>query len=83
MARGEAEPLLIGPLEENERRAAIEGALRALPKEQAEVLVMRIWGELTFPQIAAALDAPINTVASRYRCALTRLREELAEEPIP
>ena len=82
-AKSEAEPLLAGPVEDSERRAAIEAALRALPKEQAEVLVMRIWGELTFPQIAAALEAPVNTIASRYRYALARLREELAEEPIP
>jgi RNA polymerase sigma-70 factor (ECF subfamily) len=81
-ARPEAEPLFAGPLEESERQAAIEAALRELPSEQAEVLVMRIWGELSFPQIAAALDAPVNTVSSRYRYALAKLREVLAEEPI-
>jgi DNA-directed RNA polymerase specialized sigma24 family protein len=43
---------------------------------------MRIWGGLSFPQIAAALDAPVNTVSSRYRYALAKLREVLAEEPI-
>jgi len=46
------------------------------------VLVMKIWGGLTFPQIAAALESSVNTVASRYRYALARLREQLAEEPI-
>ena len=81
-ARPEAEPLFAGPLEESERRAAIEAAVRELPSEQSEVLVMRIWGGLSFPQIAAALDAPVNTVSSRYRYALAKLREELAEEPI-
>ncbi len=81
-ARTEAEPLFAGPLEESERRTAIEAALRELPNEQSEVLVMRIWGGLTFPQIAAALDAPLNTVSSRYRYALAKLREELAEESI-
>jgi RNA polymerase sigma factor (sigma-70 family) len=81
-ARPEAEPLFAGPLEESERRAAIEAALRELPAEQSEVLVMRIWGGLSFPQIAAALVAPVNTVASRYRYALAKLREVLAEEPI-
>jgi len=82
-ARPEAEPLFSGPLEETERRAAIEAALRELPGDQAEVLVMRIWGGLSFPQIAAALDAPVNTVSSRYRYALAKLRGVLAEEPIP
>jgi RNA polymerase sigma-70 factor (ECF subfamily) len=82
VARPEVEPLFACPVEQNERRLAIEGALRSLPPEQAEVLVMRIWGGLSFPQIAAALEAPVNTVASRYRYALARLREQLAEEPI-
>lgn len=81
-ARPEAEPLFAGPLEESERRLAIEAALRELPAQQSEVLVMRIWGGLSFPQIAAALDTPLNTVSSRYRYALAKLREELAEEPI-
>ena len=81
-ARPEAEPLFAGPLEESERQAAIEAALRELPVEQSEVLVMRIWGGLSFPQIAAALAAPLNTVHSRYRYALAKLREALAEESI-
>jgi RNA polymerase sigma-70 factor (ECF subfamily) len=81
-ARPEAEPLFAGGLEQDERRFAIEGALRELPESQAEVLVMKIWGGLSFPQIAAALEISVNTVASRYRYALARLREQLAEESI-
>ena len=82
-ARPEAETLLVGSLEQDERRAAIDVALRNLPENQREVLVMKIWGGLTFPQIAAALQVSANTAASRYRYALAKLREQLAEEPIP
>ncbi|MCI0357485.1 MAG: sigma-70 family RNA polymerase sigma factor [Planctomycetaceae bacterium] len=82
-ARPEAEPLFAGSLEQDERRTAIESALRELPASQAEVLVMKVWGGLSFPQIAAALDTSANTAASRYRYALARLREQLAEESIP
>src|SRR5205814_6906694 len=81
-ARPEAEPLFVGSSECGERRAAIEDALRELPADQAEVLVLKIWGELTFPQIAEALDISPNTAASRYRYAIVKLRETLAEEPI-
>jgi RNA polymerase sigma-70 factor (ECF subfamily) len=81
-ARPEAEPLFDMPIEQDERRLAIEAALRGLPESQAEVLVMKIWGGLSFPQIAAALETSSNTVASRYRYALARLREALAEESI-
>jgi len=45
-------------------------------------LVLKIWGELTFPQIATALEISHNTAASRYRYAIAKLRETLAEEPI-
>jgi RNA polymerase sigma-70 factor (ECF subfamily) len=81
-ARSEPEPLLTSPLEQTERRQAIEAALKNLPVEQAEVLVMKIWGGLSMPQIAAALDIPANTAASRYRYALAKLRDVLTEEKV-
>jgi RNA polymerase sigma-70 factor (ECF subfamily) len=82
VARPEAEPMFCGGLEQDERRAAIAAALVGLPENQREVLVMKIWGGLSFPQIADALSIPANTAASRYRYALSTLREELAEESI-
>ena len=82
-ARPEGEPLFDGPLEQAERRAAVAAALETLPEAQREVLVMRIWGGLTFPQVAAALGIPADTAASRFRYALGKLRELLAEESIP
>ncbi len=66
------------PGEDSERRAEIEGALQRLPALQREVLVLKIWNELTFEQIGAALEIPPNTAASRYRYALAALRKELA-----
>jgi RNA polymerase sigma factor (sigma-70 family) len=77
------ETLFEAPLEQEERRAAIEASLTRLPDEQREVLVLKIWGGLSFAQIAAALDISTNTAASRYRYALAKLREQLAEETIP
>ena len=68
-------------IEQDERRAAIEAALARLPEPQREVLVMKVWGGLTFPQIGAALNVSPDTAASRYRCATAKLREQLAEEP--
>ncbi len=65
------------PLEGDERRAAIEEAMHRIPVEQREVLVLKIWGELTFDQIAAELALSPNTAASRYRYALAALRHEL------
>jgi RNA polymerase sigma-70 factor (ECF subfamily) len=81
-ARPEGEPLFDGPLEHHERRAAVAAALGGLPESQREVLVMKVWGGLSFPQIAEALGVPANTAASRYRYALAKLREQLAEESV-
>jgi RNA polymerase sigma-70 factor (ECF subfamily) len=79
VARSEAETFFMPRIEQEERCFAIERALGSLPKDQAEVLVMKIWGGLTFGQIATALDTSVNTIASRYRYALTKMREQLVE----
>src|SRR5258708_25832927 len=79
-ARPEEEPLFADLLEQEERRGAIDAALRRLPENQREVLVMKIWGGLSFPQIAQALHISANTAASRYRYALDKLRQPMAEE---
>ena len=56
---------------------ALEAALQQLAAEQREVLVMKIWGELTFAQISEVLGVSPNTVASRYRYAINALRKIL------
>jgi RNA polymerase sigma-70 factor (ECF subfamily) len=58
--------------EQNLRRA-----LGALPSDQREVIVLHIWGELTFSQISELLRVSSNTVASRYRYALGKLRDSM------
>ncbi len=64
---------------QEERRLMIERALREIPAQQRQVVVMKIWGGLTFAQIAAALEVPPNTAASRYRYGLEQLRKHLDE----
>jgi RNA polymerase sigma-70 factor (ECF subfamily) len=64
-------------VEQREDAALLESALRELPPEQREVVVLRVWGGLTFAEIATALDQSINTVTSRHRYALEALRREL------
>ena len=60
-----------------EAALTLEKALAELPEEQREVVVMRVWSGMTLEEIAAAVDAPPNTIASRYRYALNKLREKL------
>lgn len=69
------------PVEQDEKRRQIELAINDLPKEQSEVVVLKIWSELTFAQIAEVTGSPTGTVASRYRYAMERLSRTLSEEP--
>ncbi|MCR5183199.1 MAG: sigma-70 family RNA polymerase sigma factor [Opitutales bacterium] len=59
------------------KTALIESALKRLPEEQREVVVMKIWGSLKFSEIAEALSVSLSTVTSRYRYALTTLKKDL------
>ena len=64
-------------LEQRETAAGIQAALNELPREQRETLVLRLWGDLTFAEIATTVGESINTVAARYRYGLNALRKNL------
>ena len=57
-----------------EDRLALEGAIARLPQEQREVLHLHAFAGLTFREVAETTGESANTVASRYRYALERLR---------
>jgi RNA polymerase sigma-70 factor (ECF subfamily) len=64
---------------DDESQHALICALDRLPVEQREVLVMKIWNEFTFAEIAQALEISQNTAASRYRYALAALKKDLQQ----
>lgn len=76
LVRGD-EPIFDDALDQRELAEALQRALDRLPEQQREVLVLRIWGELTFAEIATVFEESINTIASRYRYALEALRRLL------
>lgn len=55
----------------------MRSAFAGLPPEQREVLVLKVYEEMSFKEIAEAVGSSINTVASRYRYAIAKLREIL------
>lgn len=61
--------------EQNLRRA-----LLALPDDQRQAVVLHVWGDLTFAQIAEVLGINASTAASRYRYALAKLRELMSSK---
>ena len=52
-------------------------ALRSLPHEQSEVVVARVWGGLSFEQIADVVGISSSSAHRRYQAALAALRERL------
>jgi RNA polymerase sigma-70 factor (ECF subfamily) len=64
--------------EQKETADIVQDALRNLPEEQREVITLKLWGGLTFAEIATTTHSSINTVAGRYRYALNTLQKLLA-----
>jgi RNA polymerase sigma-70 factor (ECF subfamily) len=50
-------------------------AISALPNGERDALLLHVWEELSYDEIAAALGVPIGTVRSRLNRARRRLRE--------
>lgn len=64
-------------LSEFERRRRLQLALDDLPMEQREVLLLRLEQELTLDEIGALTGAGRETVKSRLRYAMDKLRARL------
>ncbi len=64
-------------VEQRETQRLLENAVNALPPNYREVVSLKVWGGLTFAQIAETTGVPLNTAASRYRYALEELRTNL------
>ncbi len=62
-----------------EIRKKLEEALSRLAEDQREVFLMREFHGMPFKEIASVVGASENTVKSRMRYALEKLRIELAE----
>ena len=76
--RAAAEPApLFAPApnpDEASYRTALAAALAELPADQRAVVHLKLWEDLTFAEIADALDIPPNTAASRYRYGIDKLQ---------
>lgn len=58
-----------------DRRLA--GALAALRADEREALLLVAWADLTYDEVARALDIPVGTVRSRLHRARARMSKEL------
>ncbi|HSS21096.1 MAG TPA: sigma-70 family RNA polymerase sigma factor [Pyrinomonadaceae bacterium] len=64
-------------LESSETTTAVRVAVNSLPLELRQVVLMKEFEELTFREIADALDLPLSTVKSRLYTALKQLQMRL------
>ena len=55
----------------------ISEAVAALPADQREVFVLRMYHDLSYPEIAQSLERPVGTVKSQMRYAIQKLRATL------
>ncbi len=69
-----------GPIENAigiEESGELQDLLARLPYEQREIIVLHLHHEMQFREIAKSLGISINTVQSRYRYGLDKLRSIL------
>lgn len=64
-------------IERDARWRAVMDAVRALPRDQREVFLLREESGLSFKEIAEMTGAPINTVLGRMHYAMQHLKEKL------
>lgn len=65
-------------LEDDEDAVLLQESVQRLAPKLRDVVIMKIWGGLTFHEIATTLAISPNTCASRYRYALEQLAQALA-----
>ena len=74
------EPWFEAPEHDRTARITLTTELMRIQQEQRQVLVLHLWGGLSFDEIATMLAIPANTAASRYRYALQKLRAVMQPE---
>jgi len=65
---------------QEEETAILNQAISQLPYEQREVIVLHLQGNMRFTQIAKLRSTSVNTIRSRYRYGLEKLRSLLNSE---
>jgi len=66
-------------IEKAEQKKMITGAMQSLSFEEREILTLHYQEEMTFEAIGKTLKKPLNTVKSRHRRAVLKLKKYLEE----
>ena len=69
-------------VEARDLRHQVADAMATLTAEEREVVILKEYQELTFPEIAEALHVPLSTVKTRLYRGLAQLRHRLEREGV-
>ena len=78
----DAGPSALDLIESNDLSRAVAAAMAALSDEQREVVILKEYEGLTFPEIAETLDVPLSTVKTRLYRGLGQLKVRLERQGI-
>ena len=67
--------------EGHEESARLRAALAGLPEPKREALILRVYSNLSYAEIARITDAPVGTVKFRVHDAIQELTKKLARKP--
>jgi len=71
------ESLVQSPQQEDQRLESMRMAIRKLPPDQRETILLRWYDELSYEEIAQALQIPLGTVRSRLHHAIRKLHQQI------
>ena len=77
LAAKQREPWFVGDQSSNPDSSEVQAAINSLPALEREMVIARIWGEMSFEQISELVDRPLSFVYRRYRQALSELQTKL------
>jgi RNA polymerase sigma-70 factor (ECF subfamily) len=69
-------------MEQRQTEQCLKKLLVQLPEEQREVIVLRVYGDLSFKEIAEITSVSINTALGRMRYGLINLRKMIGEREL-
>lgn len=65
-------------VEKKELRAILDHEVHRLPQKQRTALILRVYEDLSFQEIADIMDCPYDTAKANYRHAVLKLKDLLA-----
>ncbi|MEI8278267.1 MAG: sigma-70 family RNA polymerase sigma factor [Bacteroidota bacterium] len=69
-------------MERRQVHADVRGLIEKLPEEQREVIVLRMYGDLSFKEISDITAVSINTALGRMRYGLINLRKMIEDQQL-